>query len=82
MKIFSVLISQLFFVILIASCAAESEYLANLPKIDGFEVKKVYSLNRNMLAAYMDSSGNRLVFKLKENSATWKRILFKTKVSF
>ena len=82
MKIFSVLISKLFFVILIASCAAESEYIANLPKIDGFEVKKVYRLNRNMLAAYMDSSGNRLVFKLNESSATWKRILFKTKVSF
>ena len=82
MKIFSVLISQLFFVILISSCAAESEYISNLPKIDGFEVKKVYRLNRNMLAAYMDSSGNRLVFKLNESSATWKRILFKTKVSF
>ena len=82
MKIFSILISLVFIVILIASCAAESEYIANLPKIDGFEVKKVYRLNRNMLAAYMDSSGNRLVFKLKENSATWKRILFKTKVSF
>ena len=82
MKFFSVLISQLFFVILIASCAAESEYLANLPKIDGFEVKKVYRLNKNVLAAYMDSSGNRLVFKLNESSATWKRILFKTKVSF
>ena len=82
MKIFSVLISQLFYAILIASCAAESEYIANLPKIDGFEVKKVYRLNRNMLAAYMDSSGNRLVFKLNESSATWKRILFKTKVSF
>ena len=82
MKIFSVLISQLFFVILIASCAVESEYIANLPKIDGFEVKKVYRLNRNMLAAYMDSSGNRLVFKLNESSATWIRILFKTKVSF
>ena len=82
MKIFSVLISQLFFVILIASCAAESEYIANLPKIDGFEVKKVYSLNRNLLVAYIDSSGNRLVFKFNESSATWKRILFKTKVSF
>ena len=82
MKIFSVLISLVFIVILISSCAAESEYIANLPKIDGFEVKKVYRLNRNMLAAYMDSSGNRLVFKLNESSATWKRILFKTKVSF
>ena len=70
-----------FFVILIASCAAESEYISNLPKIDGFEVKKIYRLNRNLLAAYMDSSGNRLVFKLNESSATWKRILFKTKVS-
>ena len=70
-----------FFIILIASCAAESEYIANLPKIEGFEVKKNYRLNRNLLAAYMDSSGNRLVFKLNESSATWKRILFKTKVS-
>ena len=70
-----------FFVIFIASCAAEIKYLANLPKIDGFEVKKIYRLNRNLLAAYMDSSGNRLVFKLNESSATWKRILFKTKVS-
>ena len=69
-----------FFVIFIASCAAESEYISNLPKIDGFEVKKIYRLNRNLLAAYMDSSGNRLVFKLNESSATWKRILFKTKV--
>ena len=68
-----------FFIILIASCAAESEYIANLPKIEGFEVKKNYRLNRNLLASYMDSSGNRLVFKLNENSATWKRILFKTK---
>ena len=82
MKILSVLISLVFIVILITSCAAESEYIANLPKIDGFEVKKVYSLNRNVLAAYLDSSGNRLVFKLNESSATWKRILFKTKVSF
>ena len=70
-----------FFVIFIVSCAAESEYISNLPKIDGFEVKKIYRLNRNLLAAYMDSSGNRLVFKLNESSATWKRILFKTKVS-
>ena len=70
-----------FFVIFIGSCAAENEYIANLPKIDGFEVKHIYRLNRNLLAAYMDSSGNRLVFKLNESSATWKRILFKTKVS-
>jgi len=70
-----------FFVMIIASCAAENEYLANLPKIEGFEVKKIYRLNRNLLAAYVDSSGNRLVFKLNGNSATWKRILFKTKVS-
>ena len=68
-------------VIFIASCAAESENIANLPKIYGFEVKKIYRLNRNLLVAYMDSSGNRLVFKLNENSATWKRILFKTKLS-
>ena len=69
-----------FFVIFIASCAVESENLANLPKIEGFEVKKIYRLNLNLLAAYTDSSGNRLVFKLNESSATWKRILFKTKV--
>ena len=70
-----------FFVIFIASCASESEYIANLPKIEGFEVKKIYRLNLNFLAAYTDSSGNRLVFKLNEGSATWKRILFKTKLS-
>jgi len=70
-----------FFAIFIASCAAESEYIANMPKIVGFEVKKIYKLNRNLLAAYMDSSGNRLVYKLNESSATWNRILFKTKVS-
>ena len=70
-----------FFVIFIASCAADDEYISKLPKIDGFEVKKVYRLNRNLLAAYMDSSGNRLILKLSESSATWKRILFKTKVS-
>ena len=69
-----------FFVIFIASCASESEYIANLPKIEGFEVKKIYRLNLNLLAAYTDSSGNRLVFKLNESSATWKRILLKTKV--
>ena len=49
---------------------------------DKFENVNLYRLNRNLLAAYMDSSGNRLVFKLNESSATWKRILFKTKVSF
>ena len=68
-----------FFVIFIASCAAESKYIADLPKIDGFEVKKIYRLNKNLMAAYIDGSGNRLVFKLNERSATWKRILFKTK---
>ena len=70
-----------FFVIFIASCAAESEYIANLPKIVGFEVKNIYRLNRNLVASYMDQSGNSLVFKLNESSATWKRIMFKTKVS-
>ena len=70
-----------FFVIVIASCAEESEYIANLPKIDGFKVKNIYRLNKNLLAAYMDQSGNSLVFKFKESSATWKRIMFKTKVS-
>ena len=74
------LTSLAFSVIFIASCVAESEYIANLPKIDGFEVKNIYRLNKNLLAAYMDSSGNRLVFKLNEGSATWIRILFKTKV--
>ena len=70
-----------FFIFFIASCAAESEYIVNLPKVDGFEIKKIYRLNTNLLAAYMDSSGNRLILKLNESSATWKRILFKTKVS-
>ena len=70
-----------FFVIFIASCASESEYIANLPKIEGFEVKKIFRLNRNILAKYIDSSGNGLVLKLNEGSETWKRILFKTKVT-
>ena len=70
-----------YFVIWISSCAVEGEYFSNLPIIGGFEVKKIYRLNSNLLAAYMDSSGNRLVFKLDQNSATWKRIMFKTKVS-
>ena len=81
MKKISSLTYLAFFVIFIASCAAESEYIANLPKIEGFEVKKNYRLNRNLLAVSTDSSGNRLVFKLSESSATWKRILFKTRVS-
>ncbi len=81
MKKIPFLTSLAFLVIFIASCAAESENIANLPKIDGFEVKKFYRLNRNLLVAYMDSSENRLVYKLNENSATWKRILFKTKLS-
>ena len=70
------------FVICIVSCAAEREYITNLPKIDGFELKKMFKLNKNLLAAYTDLSGNSIVFKLNENSATWKRIIFKTKVSF
>ena len=70
-----------FFVIIFASCAPDSEYIANLPKINGFKVKKIYRLNSNILATYVDTPGNRLVFKLIESSATWKRILFKTKVS-
>ena len=81
MKKIPSLIFLAFFAIFIASCAAESAYIANLPKIDGFEVKKIFSLNRNLLAKYVDSSGNRLFFKLNESSATWKRILFKTKLS-
>ena len=36
----------IFFVIVISSCAEESEYTSNLPKIDGFEVKKIYRLNK------------------------------------
>jgi len=81
MKKIPFLTSLAILLIFIASCAAESEYIANLPKIDGFEVKNIYRLNKNLLAAYMDSSGNRLVFKLNESSATWMRILYKTKVS-
>ena len=68
-------------IIILMSCAAEREYLSNLPKIKGFEVNKIYRLNTNIIAAYIDQSGNRLVFKLNESSAPWKRILFKTKVS-
>ena len=70
------------FIIFIASCAVESEYMASLPKIDGFEVNKIYRLNTKLLAAYIDSSGNSLVFKFNENRATWKRILYKTKVAY
>ena len=70
-----------FYVIIFTSCAEESKYIANLPKIDGFEVKNIYRLNTNLLATYRDLAGNSLVFKLNENSATWRRILFKTKVS-
>ena len=68
-----------FYVIFFTSCAEENKYIANLPKIDGFEVQKIYRLNTNLLATYKDLSGNSLIFKLNENSATWKRILFKTK---
>ena len=71
-----------FYVIFFTSCTEESKYISNLPKIDGYEVKNIYRLNTNLLATYMDLSGNSLVFKLNENSATWKRILFKTKASF
>ena len=70
-----------FYVIFFTSCAEESEYIANLPKIDGYEVKNINRLNTKLLATYSDLSGNSLVFKLNENSATWRRILFKTKVS-
>ena len=68
-----------FYVIIFTSCAEESKYIANLQKIDGFEVKNIYRLNTNLLATYRDFSGNSLVFKLNENSATWKRVFFKTK---
>ncbi len=71
-----------FYVIFFTSCAEESKYISNLPKIDGYEVKNIYRLNTNLLATYMDLSGNSLVFKLNENSEIWKRILFKTKASF
>ena len=71
-----------FYVIFFTSCAEESKYISNLPKIDGYEVKNIYRLNTNLLATYSDLSGNSLVFKLNENSATWRRLLFKTKVSF
>ena len=71
-----------FYVIFFTSCAEENKYISNLPNIDGYEVKNIYRLNTNLLATYMDLSGNSLVFKLNENSATWKRILFKTKASF
>jgi hypothetical protein len=70
-----------FYVIFFTSCSEESEYIANLPIIAGFEVKNIYRLDTNLLATYSDLSGNSLVFKLNENSATWRRILFKTKVS-
>ena len=70
-----------FYVIFFTSCAEESEYIANMPKIAGFQLKNIYRLNTNLLASYMDQSGNSLVFKLNESSATWKRIMFKTKVS-
>ena len=72
---------MVFFAIFIVSCAAETENITKLPKIDGFELKRLYRLNRSVLVAYMDSSGNSLVFKLNESSATWERIMFKTKVS-
>ena len=68
-----------FYIIFFTSCAGESEYIVKLPKIDGFEVKNIYRLNTNLLATYKDLSGNSLIFKLNENSATWKRVFFKTK---
>ena len=72
----------MFYVIFFTSCAEESGYISNLPKINGYELKKIYRLNTIILAKYRDLSGNSLVFKLNVNSATWKRILFKTKASF
>ena len=81
MKKLSALTFLAIFVIFFTSCAVENEYLANLPKIEGFKLNKIYMLNTNFLAAYIDSTGNRLIFKLNESSATWNRILFKTKVS-
>ena len=82
MKKFHFLAFLTCYVIFFTSCAEESEYIANLPIIDGFEVKNIDRLNTNLLATYSDLSGNSLVFKLNENSATWRRILFKTKVSY
>ena len=82
MKMLPFLALLSFYAIFFTSCAEESKYILNLPKIDGYEVKNIYRLNTNLLATYMDLSGNSLVFKLNENSETWKRILFKTKASF
>ena len=82
MKMLPFLALLSFYAIFFTSCAEESEYISNLPNIDGYEVKNIYRLNTNLLATYRDLSGNSLVFKLNENSATWKRILFKTKASF
>ena len=53
-----------------------------MPEIIGFQVKKIYKINNNLLATYADISGNSIFFKLNVGSATWERILFKTKVSF
>ena len=72
----------MFFVIFITSCGLESESIANLPNIYGYEVKKIYKINNILLATYCDLSGNILVFKLNKRSATWKRVLFKTNASF
>tara|TARA_B100000945_G_scaffold304522_1_gene290103 strand:- start:118 stop:372 length:255 start_codon:yes stop_codon:yes gene_type:complete len=82
MKKLSSLTFFAFFLIFVESCAVERHYIINLPKIDGFVVKKIYRLNSNLLAAFIDLSGNRLVYKFNESSATWKRILFKTKVYY
>ena len=69
------------FALFLESCASEREFMAYLPKIGGFEIKKIYRLNSNYLAKYTDYSGNLLVFKFNESSSTWKRLLFKTKLS-
>ena len=82
MKKIPALIFLVFFSIYFASCAVDSEYMSNLPEITGFKIKKIFRINRKLLASYSDSSGNHLFFKLNEKSAKWNRILFKTKVSF
>ena len=72
----------MFFVIYITSCSLESDEIVKMPKIIGFQVRKIYKINNNLLANYVDVSGNSIFFKLNEGSETWKRILFKTNVSF
>ncbi len=71
MKMLPFLALLSFYSIFFTSCAEENKYISNLPNIDGYEVKNIYRLNTNLLATYMDLSGNSLVFKLYLNSVTW-----------